>query len=40
VRRVPAFELAASFDFTYDVSQPRALPDDQLDIVFVLRKHA
>jgi SAM-dependent methyltransferase len=36
--RVPELELVEVFDFTYDSSRPRALDDEQLDCVFVLRK--
>ncbi len=38
VRSVPEFEHAAAFDFGYDIERPRRLPDDQLDVVFVLRR--
>lgn len=38
VAAVPEFELAAAFDFGYDLGRPRRLPDDQLDTVFVLRR--
>lgn len=38
VRAVPSLELAACYDFGYDIERPRALPDDQLDCVFVLRR--
>lgn len=40
VSSVPAFEIAACYDFGYDTTRPRTLPDDQLDTVFVLRKRA
>ena len=35
---VPALELVALHDFTYDASRTRDLTDDQLDCVFVLRR--
>lgn len=38
VRSVPELELAAAYDFGYDVERPRKLPDDQLDTVYVLRR--
>lgn len=38
VRSVPALELAAAYDFGYDIERPRTLPDDQLDTVYVLRR--
>ncbi len=38
LRRARDFELAAAFDFTYDLSRERSMPDDQLDIVAVLRR--
>lgn len=38
VRSVPEFELAAAYDFGYDIERPRQLPDDQLDTVYVLRR--
>lgn len=40
LRRARGFEHAATFDFTYDSSHPRRMPDDQLDVVIVLRKRA
>ena len=40
LRAAPAFEHVASYDFGYDLARPRALPDGQLDTVFVLRKRA
>jgi SAM-dependent methyltransferase len=40
VRSVPQFEHVATFDFNYDIERPRAMPDDQLDCVFVLRKRS
>ncbi|NUP95658.1 MAG: class I SAM-dependent methyltransferase [Planctomycetaceae bacterium] len=38
VRSVPELELAAAYDFGYDIERPRTLPDDQLDTVYVLRR--
>jgi len=38
LRRARAFEHVASFDFAYDLARPRRMPDDQLDVVVVLRK--
>jgi SAM-dependent methyltransferase len=35
---VPALELVALHDFTYDAARTRSLSDDQLDCVFVLRR--
>lgn len=35
---VPALELVALHDFTYDTTRTRELTDDQLDCVFVLRR--
>jgi len=32
------FEHIATFDFEYDIDAPRQMPDDQLDVVIVLRK--
>lgn len=40
VRAVPAFEHAATYDFTYSPDRPRALDDRQLDVVLVLRRRA
>ena len=37
-RSVPAFELVAVHDFTYDLEYEMELDDSQLDCVFVLRK--
>lgn len=38
LRRARAFEHLATFDFTYDISRPRRMPDEHLDVVVVLRK--
>ncbi|MCA8979673.1 MAG: class I SAM-dependent methyltransferase [Planctomycetes bacterium] len=38
LRSVPALEHVATYDFTYDLTAPRELDDDQLDLVLVLRK--
>ncbi len=35
---VPAIEIAAVHDFDYDIARPRALGDDRLDKVVVLRR--
>jgi hypothetical protein len=37
--KVPAFELVACYDFTYDLLSPRELDDSYSDVVLVLRKH-
>jgi SAM-dependent methyltransferase len=36
--QVPALQHVATFDFGYDLSAPRALDDNQLDVVLVLRR--
>jgi hypothetical protein len=38
LRSVPEFEHVATYDFGYDETRPRVLPDGQLDCVFVLRR--
>jgi len=36
--RVPAFEIAQTFDFTYDVNAPVPIDGKTEDVVYVLRK--
>ena len=36
--KVPAFELVACYDFTYDLLSPRELDDSYADVVLVLKK--
>ncbi len=38
LRSVPALEHVATYDFTYDVENPRDLSDDRLDVVLILRR--
>ena len=38
LRKVPAFELLACYDFTYDIESPRELDDSYSDVVLVLKK--
>ncbi len=38
LRKVPAFELLACYDFTYDIEAPRELDDSYSDVVLVLKK--
>jgi SAM-dependent methyltransferase len=38
LRSVPALELVATFDMTFDLEDPRKLDDEQLDLVLVLRR--
>lgn len=38
IRSVPEFEHLASYDFTYDVNEPRKLDNSYADIILVLRK--
>jgi SAM-dependent methyltransferase len=38
LRRVPAFELVATYDFGYDLTDARSLDDGQLDCVCILRR--
>lgn len=38
--KVPQLKLMATYDFSYDLSAPRALDDSQLDCVLILRKIA
>jgi len=37
---VPAFEHVATYDFCYEIEEPRRLSDEQLDNVLILRKRA
>jgi hypothetical protein len=36
--KVPAFELVACYDFTYNLLSPRELDDSYADVVLVLKK--
>jgi hypothetical protein len=36
--KVPAFELVACYDFTYDLLSPRELDDSYADVVLILKK--
>jgi SAM-dependent methyltransferase len=38
LKSVPQFEIAATYDFSYDVSEPIEIEPDTEDVVFVLRK--
>ena len=38
LKRVPALEHIASYDFRYDLGEPRALDDSYADILLVLRR--
>ena len=38
LRKVPALDLCATYDFTYDFSAQRELNDDQLDCLLILRR--
>jgi hypothetical protein len=38
LRRVPALEHIASYDFRYDLGEPRSLDDEYADILLLLRK--
>ena len=38
LKKVPELELAACYDFTYDMDAPRELDDSYSDIVLVLRR--
>jgi len=40
IERSGSFELLDTFDFDYDLTSPRNMPDDFLDVVLVLRKRA
>ncbi len=40
LRKVPALELIACHDFTYDLATPRALDDSYADVLLVLRRRA
>jgi hypothetical protein len=35
---VPEFEIAATYDFSYDMSEPIEIEPETEDVVFVLRK--
>ena len=39
LRKIPSLEHVASYDFCHDMARPRALHDEQLDVVLVLRRH-
>lgn len=38
--KVPDLQLVATYDFSYDLSAPRALDNSQLDCVLILRRRA
>lgn len=38
LKRVPALEHVATYDFAYDLQEPRKLDDNQLDVVMILRR--
>lgn len=38
LKKVPALELLACYDFTYDIESPRQLDDPYADVILVLRK--
>jgi SAM-dependent methyltransferase len=38
LKKVPEFELAACYDFTYDMDTPRELDDTYSDVILVLRR--
>ncbi|KAA3607096.1 MAG: class I SAM-dependent methyltransferase [Planctomycetota bacterium] len=40
LRTVPALEHVATYDFTYELESERALDDQQLDVVLILRKRS
>lgn len=40
LKRVPALQLQACYDFTYDLNGPRKLDDSQADIILILKKVA
>jgi hypothetical protein len=36
--RIPEFEIAATYDFGYEIDQPIKIRPDTEDVVYVLRK--
>ncbi len=38
MKKIPELEIAATYDFSYDIDKPIAIKPDTEDVVFVIRK--